>query len=107
MNFMEVVHPRTIVFHFPAIPSEIMVVAFHICNPMHWSFDRCHGHMRDRRRDGLDPFLSQEHSVLCDFPLTVLEIPPIRISLEIPRNKLTDDCILNDQLFQLDDTVLM
>ena len=52
MNFMEVVHPRTIVFHFPAIPSEIMVVAFHICNPMHWSFDRCHGHMRDRRQTG-------------------------------------------------------
>lgn len=39
MNFMEVVHPRTIVFHFPAIPSEIMVVAFHIHIILHGGDD--------------------------------------------------------------------
>lgn len=52
MNLMELVKPGTIILHFPAVPSEIVIIAFHIGNSMHRAFDRSHGHMSNRRQTG-------------------------------------------------------
>ena len=57
MDLVEVVKPGTIVLHFPAVPSKVVIVTLHVCDAVHRAFDRCHGYMGDGSQTGWIQFL--------------------------------------------------
>ena len=57
MFFVKPVKPGAVILHFSAVPAKIMVVTFHIRNPVHRAVFRRHGYMGNGGKPGgIHPF---------------------------------------------------
>ena len=104
---MEIIQPRPIVLHLSAVPAKIMVIAFYICNMMHGAFHRGHSHMGNGCKTGWIQLFRQGIQFFMVFHQLLGNAPDQDLVGNSPETDRGVIVILNDQFFQLADTILM